>query len=324
MLVKKNKLVLFSLPLILGFCTYFILLAYMAGDRIVYAQLYQTCTGMSFFDGYACYVGAITTFEPFYYLLLLAGDELNLSHNALMSLGNTFLIWAFLRFSIKNKVNMYFAVFTVITNYYFWALVTELERLKFCIALFFWYQSVSNSFIRLRFGPAVALLSHVQIAVIALPMLVFDPESQRSSRLKLSGYIRKNNEIFALFFTLAFIFFLMYLQRETILSKFYHYASLGQNDISSIVVALAYFIFAVTLLPKTFRNIAVFMSIFLVSLLVGGARVNLLYFVAYYLVSAPMRLSRNYGLLLLTLYFAIKTLYFLENFITTGRGFPVS
>ena len=323
MLVGKKQLVVFSMPLILGLATYFVLMAYMAGDRIVYAELYQTCTGMSFFDGYACYVSAIATFEPFYYLVMSAGYELNLSHNVLMSLANIFLLWAFLRFSVKNNVNIYFAVFTAITNYYFWTLVTELERLKFCIALFFWYQSCSKPFIKLKFGPVLALLAHLQIAAIALPMLLFGPKPQRTVRERLSGYIRKDNQIFGLIFMFAFIFFVIYIQREIVLSKFLHYFILDKTDISTIVLATAYFIFAVTLLPKTNRNIAVFTSIFICSLLIGGARVNLMYFVAYYVISAPMPLSKNYGLLLLTFYYFIKTVYFLENLITTGRGYDV-
>ena len=311
------------MPLILGLITYFVLKGYMAGDRIVYAELYQACTGMSFLGGYACYVSAIATFEPFYYLVMSAGHELNLSHNVLMSLGNAFLVWAFLRFSVKNNVSIYFAIFTAITNYYFWTLFTELERLKFCIALFFWYQSSSKAFIRLKFGPVLALLAHLQIAVIALPMLLLGPKPLKFVRRRWGEYVRKENQIFGLFFMLASIFLVIYIQREIVLSKFSHYFILDKIDISAVVLATAYFVFAVALLPKTFRNIAVFAAIFIASLLLGGARLNLMYFVAYYVISAPMRLSKNYGLLLLTLYYFIKTLYFLENFITTGRGYNI-
>jgi len=323
LILNKEKIFLFLAPLGLGLITFFVLIPYNAGDRIVYAALYQSCAELSILAGYGCYVGNITTYEPFYYLIMLVGYELNLSHNFMMFLGNIFLIWAFLKFSYKNNINIYFAAFTVATNFYFWTLFTELERLKFCIGLFFWYQSSSKPFINHKLGPLAALLAHMQIAVIAIPMFLFRANSPKLIHGKWVEITSKSARMSSSVVLLLLIALLIYLQSEIFLSKFNRYFVLNKIDVSDVILAFAFFMFAITLLPKTVRNIAVFASIFFASLLIGGARVNLMYFFAYYVISAPIRLSKNYGLLLLTFYFFFKTLIFMDNFITTGRGFNI-
>lgn len=317
MRTSKNTIIFFALLIFLSPVFFFfsmsILVPYTEGDQRHYRAFYyfvESATLHEAFLNTQRFLGAIDVIYP---VVVYVGATVGFDKDVYFSLFNVLLMCLIVANGIKYRCGMFF-IFLAVTNFYTIVLLASAERLKFAFILLL--------IVTLTAGAArvsaliLAPLAHFQTLILyaaALPNFISIPRR----------FIRRKhllrNSVF-LFFALATIGVGGVFFGSALISTGIYYADRfgGAENIAQVFLLLI--LSQIVLRNRLRALLSMCIFIFFVGAL-GGQRVNMIA-VYYFIASAASQGKANHPLvLLLMVYFSIRSIDFIENILVRGNGF---
>ena len=294
------------------FMSLWLLEYYLLGDQVHYIATYEALSDMSLVEGYQYYNNALSSKEFIHFILswLLSGY---VSKNLFIGISNALLAYFAAKLLIKWKVSLIVIFFIVILNFYFIVLYTGAERLKFGILfvlISFYYFDNKKKFILFSI---LAILAHTQTVIIYGSMIVYFFIKQILSTIEFK---KMKKSIFYLIFLFVIILALVY---EQLITKFFAYFSI--NSFSELFQWLVLFCFSLIYSRNKSQTIIIFLVFGLVTLLVGGSRVNMMTYFVFLFYGLQYRQGLNIGVLTTTAYLFFKSIPFVYSIYIYGDGF---
>ena len=311
----KKKI--FYLSLLFGLLSFLLSLYifpyYTKGDQIYYINFYENIKDYNLFEGLIFYKLSLGTVEPVYYLLVYFFNFINKS--LLFSIINGILGFVLAKLLLIRKFHP-FLLFCQLFNFYLLVLFFSAERLKLSL-LFFSLALLLNTkktkSVVLFY--VVSILSHSQTLILLITTFFsnyFVNLNNKVSKIKVGKF--KKITIFILF---ILVFFLL---KNHILEKIIAYSvNIG---IGNILKPILFLILTLLLTnERSIKIITIFLPIIISSFILGGERIVIFsYFIFFYYAMLNKR-GFNFGIIISTIYFVIKGVFFLINVIKYNDGF---
>lgn len=294
------------------FLSEYLLSYYIYGDQRHYTNFYYAVRGASITEVRALQYTNTGSAEPFYGYMIWFASSAGIEKTPLMAGFNG--IFAVLVASTVRKLGGSIALATVIfTNYYFIVLITAAERLKFSYMAFCLAILVGGFLGRIIFfsTPLIHLQSVLTIASVGFASFAHRSEARNWGRLKgLLGL--------SALFVLALLFFLRF--EERIFGKFQSYSSSAEGILEIFQICIAAAV-SILVARKKMEAVLLFLPLIFSAAILGGSRVNMIGFMILLYIGLKDGKSFHPTLLALYIYFAYKSVEFIENILTTGAGF---
>jgi hypothetical protein len=300
-------------PWAIFFMSLLIMPLYVEGDQKIYRYLYASLPAYDFVDGYFFYLITVRSIEPIYYTLSWFFSNLGLPRDLFIAISNAVLCYIFLSVAKKYNSSIMIAATLVLGNFYFIALYTELERLKFGVIFLLWSLLVIDKHrqgIPLAF---LAIMSHVQVGVMYASMI----------SIKFLGQLKRL--IFTFSVSKEFLVIVM-LGGALLVGLFNHLAYkigiyiVNMDFMSAVKVmplVLLTLVYAQSRVSAMFLLTPILVAIFFVS----GDRLNIFIYFIFLYYAMQFRRGYNLGILVTTVYFSYKSVLFIENIFLIGRGY---
>lgn len=294
---------------------------YNEGDQITYTMVYDLVSDLSLIDGFIAYSGTLGgTTEFIHYLVISITSGWGVEKNTVMACANTILAFILMRLFREWKVYLWTAVAIVLTNYYLIGMYFAAERLKFG----FIFLSMSMLFVNRKIpfyaSALLAVGSHVQ-TLIMYGSLLF---AEKSKALILQLKTFKTNYKSIGFWLLGTILLLIgsAIVGGYVFGKVASYYALNINQTALQFVRTALFLilslsYSKTKLITTLQFVPLFLAVFIV----GAERVNMLSYILFLYYGLKFNGGVNFGVIATSMYFALKSVSFVVEFINTGQGF---
>jgi hypothetical protein len=287
---------------------------YENGDQKVYRAFYEGVRELPLNDAFIFYQTSLGTLEPIYFIFsyilssFLAKDIALSAANAIF----TFLIFKRLLEYRSHPIVIGLASL----NFYFIVLLFSAERLK--IALLFLLLAVgANGLIRYSLL-LVSVLAHVQTMVFLL-IFYFNRVFLIIGQLRkeVSGF-----DFFQQFLAGVGILTLLLVMYDHILTKaqFYYQAEAGvEGAFRTLIFALLSIWYA----QKKAEAFTVSLAIVVLSILFGSERLTIFSYLIFMHYSLKFNRGLNIGVIVTSIYFAVKGVVFLGKIFLTGDGFSI-
>lgn len=315
MKVRKSRFYATIFAIVAYFISGFLLKRYTKGDQEHYREFYNQC----FYDGsvvwqeFFCYQITLGSTEPVYFYIvkifhgLIAKDTLIAIANSILVFLITILIFKY----YKNTITRIIFLFLVFTNFYLIVLLLAAERLKFSfifliVALFFFNIKKIVFF-------AIAMLTHVQIALMIAPIYV--------SKI-LEDDMKLWKKVIVASLALLASGGVFYVMQEHIISKFDAY-KLDDDSSTGIIGAIKTSIFIILAVIST-RKFLILLSglpIVALSYFLGADRIGMLAFILYAASVIYYKGRMDLPLFIVMLYFSYKSFGFILNVLNYGNGY---
>ncbi|RLA83985.1 MAG: hypothetical protein DRG78_02695 [Epsilonproteobacteria bacterium] len=287
---------------------------YIYGDQSVYKPVYSALANLEYYNGFIYYIHNLTAREPIYYTIIWLFSRI-VEKDVLMSFFNAIFAFYSMRLFIKWKTSLCIAAIIVLTNYYFYVLYFAADRLKFGF-LFFVLALYNMENKKFFMHSLLSLTSHAQFFIM-YASLIFNKFLTEFNRILIYAKIQK---IFLI--SLIFIFIAVALMYSQISHKLSLYLAMKDGFyISDTFKLLAFLVLTLFYSKNKSESITLFIPLFVVAFLLGGERINLYGYFIFLYYALPVNRGLNIGIILTTLYFAYKTLFFSLKIIQTGNGF---
>ncbi|MFT5296765.1 MAG: hypothetical protein ACI9YH_002785 [Colwellia sp.] len=287
---------------------------YVSGDQVHYTKVYETIGSFEIVEAFKYYKIHLSSIEIVHFLVIWTLSNF-ISKLLLFSLFNTLLSALIIRVFDRLKVNFLVTASFVLSNFYLYVLFFAAERLKFafiilCLGLSITFiGKVKNGLI------AMSVLGHLQMILVIAPMVFQNlirslVRSCRNLRLDLS-----------ILYIVGAILSLS-LVSEGIYTKFQAYYS--QNNPEDFFKILIWFVLTLWYTKKTHSSnnvLLIFIPLFCAVYLIGGDRVNMIGYLYFLVPALQYRRGLNLGILISTIYFAGKTIFFIESVVRVGHAF---
>ncbi|MBD8490083.1 hypothetical protein IFO69_15100 [Echinicola sp. CAU 1574] len=301
------------ISVLIFFISLSVLSIYTKGDQELYIKAYESFQGINFFLGYVLYYKIIGSNEPVYYFLAWGFSILGVPKIVFASLANSILALTFIRLGKKYGVSVVVLVLLCLTNFYFIAVYTELERLKFGLIFFLLSLYHIDDKKKFYFFVIVTVFTHLQFSILYLGMalIYIVPQIKRIfSSLKL------NKNILYLGLGIVLVFFIM---KGHILRKLgFYYEGI---DLVSCLKALPLSILSVYYSKRRGESLIINFVLLLAIMVVGSDRMIVLVFFSFLYYALQYKRGINWGVIITMVYFGIKSIGFLVNVIENGRGY---
>jgi hypothetical protein len=314
--LKTSFFYFFPIALLSFLISYELLSQYQFGDQRHYHNFYELIKGVTFSEVGPIARNTINGSEPISLLVLWAGSNLGFEKNIWISFLNALLVAGL--FALLRRHNTpWLIIFLLITNFYLIVLMTGAERLKISYIILIWAFLASGK-LRLFLG-FLSPFAHFQ-SFILLQSVFFASISHTVQRVLSRHLLSKDSlaYIIILFLIGAGIFF--YLQ-DDILRKSIGYATSRDISLLELInVAILSGVGAVACKEK-FRFLFAMLPLVMAVAILGGQRVNMIAFtVALGLFLVERKLTHPLVILLLV-YFSVKSIPFVLNIYEYGNGF---
>lgn len=288
-----------------------LLAAYTGGDQIAYNNFYAAVPTESLSHIPRIQLRITGSYEIPWGYLMAAGAYFGIAKASYVSFFNALLTASIFLFLAKKRA-LILAPF-VFTNYYFLALITSSERLKFSyLALFLALHSTHRLWRYLFLS--LAPLMHLQ-TLIVYGSGIF---AHFVSMIRL-GRIRKRDAFLVVAAAILMVALLIYFQ-EGLLRKFTGYnTSMGGLHQGFSLIALTGI--GVYLARDRVQIICWMLPAIIAATLVGGARVNMIGFTIFMFLVIEERHAKHPIVLVILAYFSYKSIAFLQNVFEYGDGF---
>jgi hypothetical protein len=287
--------------------SYFLRDHVLVGDGIAYSSTFDALRGIGLLDGYEVFQNGVGASEFFSYIAFYFAAQL-LSYDAfvyLTNLGLAFAIYAVYRYYGKNVV-WYLA--SVPLNFYFLAVCFGAQRLKLGLLFLMLTVCTSRSSFR-KVLAALSLFSHFQLIIILVAERI---------RGFFSGAARLPiMELIAVFAVCVSIFFTVPVLQIKVLSYI-----LERGEVNLVTFA-ASFLIVVYISKFDFGIIAEFLFFFVVILIIGESRVNILVFCVMWRLIFLVRERPALVSYFISLYLSVKGVGFIVDILNGGTGFGV-
>jgi len=312
--IVKDILVCFTVVLIsLGVGQF-----YLEGDQGKYILAYEAIENSDLSSGFLVYKAYIATEEPLHYIISwIFSSFLGMNKLFAMSLLNGYLAFLFIKLVKKIGGSAFVAYVFVLTNYYFLVLYLTAERLKIAfifllLALLFLRRPKASYLLFL-----LAVLSHFQMLIIFLAR-EFERLAVMIVRVFQRLSISKSYAIYLIVLALAIGAF-FYLFGGYLLWKVPQY--MKAFELGSVWQTTLFMLMTLAYTRNRKQVILFFIPIISASLVVGPERVVIMSFFLFTYYAFQYRHGLNYGIVITSIYFGLKSIGFLVNIFDTGQGF---
>ncbi len=295
--------------------SYYLISAYTGGDQNHYRDFYQILNDVAFSDVMLNARIYIDAGEPISSYLLWAAAQIDIDKDIFITLLNIILLTGLYLVAKQHNLKV-LTVFLLLTNFYIIVLMTSAERLKIAYILIVWSVYFSGRRRLVFFG--ISPLAHFQ-SLIMFPSILLVSQSNGIrrffSQLRISRSLLK---ILVLCTILAAGFFLLF--SDSIMKKKSAYVSMYISPVELInLITLSIIAFIVT--RNRWRMCLLLLPLYPSILLLGGMRVNMIA-VTLVLYSFMQEGKMNHPfVILLLIYFSIKSIPFVNNILLYGDGF---
>lgn len=318
MLLKKVYLFNCLIALFGFFISLNLLQNYTHGDQIFYHIFYEKIAGLSYWDVGLVAKNEIDSSEPLTWLVLWTGSNLGIDKNAWISLLNVVLTTGLFALLMRHKAPWY-VVLLIFTNFYFLVLITSAERLKisYIMLTYAFLMGSSKRYLFLFFAPFSHLQSVIFLAGLVLSSL-HEQIRHLIQRFKINKRLLSQTVLLVLVATP-----LVFLLKNGIISKLNAYAYADAFSLFAFANITLLLLIATIATTNKLRMVLALLPMFFAVALVGGDRVNMIAVtLALGILMFEQRLKHPLVLLLL-LYFSLKSIPFIGNVYYYGDGFYV-
>lgn len=302
-------------------CVYFISLIllekYTYGDQILYMKFYENIFGLSLKEGFLVYREIIGSYEPIYYLISWFFSNLSVPKNIFIAISNAFLVYLIFALTKRMNSSLLIVLLIVITNFYFFAMYTELERLKFGFIFFLLSMLFFEKKLFFYIASFLTVFTHIQFFVLyAVFFCIYGWNNVRNLFVRF-----RVNKYFIFHFIIILVFTIMFLvlMQEHIENKVEYY--FDGFDYVSLLKAIPFFVLIYTYAKKKSEALIFILALSFSVLLFGADRLNIFGFFVFLYYGLSFRRGLNAGVFVTTVYMAFKTIYFIDNIFLYGRGY---
>ena len=308
---KKNFFLILLIPLFFVF-SLILLKFYILGDQKVYIELFKNLKQVTFseilFSSSENFY--VNNFEKLTVLILWIGAKIGFDKNIYISLLNLFLLSGIYLLGCKYKLSWFF-IFLILTNFYVIVLMTGAERLKIAYIMIIFSTLLSRkiSFFLVIFSP----FAHLQSLLILFTIFTIQ-YYDKFSQFKIS---KKNFNYFLIGFIISIIVINFF--QDLLLYKISAYIQIGGFE--NIFKPIALFIVGMIVTNNRKRMFLSIAPLVIASYFLADIRLNMIItsFLVYLLMIEE---KLNHPLMIIILvYFSIKSIPFIKNAILTGNGF---
>lgn len=295
--------------------SYYLFGYYEYGDQEGYRKLYQSLNEESFVDGYYLYNNLTGGFEPVYYAVIYLFSGF-FEKDLLLSLVNFIFGYHLSKIILVQKVSP-LVLPLIAVNFYFIVLLFSAERLKFGLLFLSIYFLIQKKSVR----HALLLCSFLsQFSIILLYVTVhFKKGLIRIKKILVQGKIGIQEMVYFVLSIVLVITFYLYFS-EKLLFKINHYLDLSYESVVD-VAKTSVFIFLAFMYRKRYSTLLSGTPILFASFLFGSERMVMFAFFYFMFFAFSYKRGLNAGVLLSSLYFGIKGLFFINTFMQNGTGF---
>jgi hypothetical protein len=311
----RNIFALFSTTFVMVY-TFFWGSFFVAGDQIIYRDIYYNVQDLDIFSAYAYYRSKINSDEIGHFVIVWLASPW-FDKDVLNAASNAALAFFSYRVFVKWKAHYLVAFFLVAFGYYYLAIYLSAERLKYA-ALFYVvgvnlyysqkYRVLSGIFFLL------SLITHLQFIVLMVVFLSIKGSSIFSNLIK-SFSIQKKDILITSFCFLA-ILLVSVLFSSHITSKILAYhSSFGIYEYGKIFV---FFLFSFLYSSNRLSVLFAFLPLFLAVSVVGDMRINVFGYFVFLYFSLPYKKGFNFGVMVFLSYFLIGWVEYSLNVFNCG------
>ncbi len=303
--------------LILGVCVFCFSLIlssyYTGGDQSIYNKVYDEIVGLSFSEAILMYKFNINSEEPIHFLVVWFFSNLGVSKSLLMGLSNCILIFYLIKIFVRLKVNVYIISLVILTNFYLYVLFFAAERLKFGFIFFLIFMDLGATYFKRYLYLIMSFLAHFQ--------MIFFPVIYLFSNIKKYVSNLKNILLIVLLSPIG-IYFLFFFQ-EHIVGKYESYSLLANSNTIIKNIWQPFFFMVCTLFytKKISHILQIFFVIILFSALLGPDRITMIAYIYFMYFSLRVNNGINFGVIISSAYYGIKTVFFIYNILYFNNGF---
>lgn len=291
---------------------YFLVDAYTLGDQVSYRFLYDLLGIAAASRVLAVQIMAVSGAEPLYGYLMWVGAQLGIDKDIWVTGFNTLFVLLIVLFLRRHKAA--WPVYPLIlTNYYFFVLLTSAERLKFSFIVLLmaalatgWKRAI------LLFG---APLFHFQTLIFYAAIL-----SGRLKSIRFSRHVKPQTMI-ALVLGLTISGVVLPLVIGNILEKVIGYASRYEPDPMDLYGGAVLIIVGLVVLRRQITFLLALLPIIVCAIVLGPHRVNMIGVILLVAFAVTDRRAHHPLMLALLAYFSIKSFGFVHDVFTTGTGY---
>ena len=286
----------------------FLLHFYVKGDQIVYSQLYDALANTKFAEVSATAYFYVTSIEPVSNYILWIGAIAGVPKNIYISCLNVLLIMAI--FKLLRRYNSpKHAYLFVVTNFYIVVLMTGAERLKIAYIL------LALGVLSTKKLSRVLLLSSPLGHAQSIILLISAGAPKFFNSLRSSRYALL---IAPLIVVIGGKILFGPLQTTIEKGTYYLEKSNGIFEIFNIIVLV---ICSYILFPRLSSLYVSMLILIIAAYIFGGMRVNMIAFTLFFYTSVRFEKLAHPLVILIMLYFSIKSVPFVMNIILLGNGF---
>lgn len=319
--VKKYTIATMFVALCVFVLTLIVAPYYLGGDQRTYIVVYDKLFKLNFQEGFEFYTQTLTSKEYVHYSIIWLASGLGVDKNLVMAVSNAVLAYFAMRVFEKWRVSIFVAITIILTNYYMLVLYFAAERLKFgflFLVISMLYIRKNNRFYMLA---GLAIFAHAQVLLLYVSMLF----------AQLSMFVARFFKTFQFSIKKIFIFMIVlapiaYFLAEYILDKSAKYATgdafgagVGLKiDFTRIVLLL---MLSLWYSKNKKETVLLFIPLMVAVSVVGGDRVNMMAYFVFLYYGLQCKNGLNFGVLISTAYFALKSYGFVADIIRYGDGF---
>ncbi|EPK4280323.1 TPA: hypothetical protein NW742_003530, partial [Acinetobacter baumannii] len=306
---QKGKMYSLLYAFLILIISYYFVPLYIYGDQQFYIDFYDNCFYPSV-DSFECYNSKLGTQEPLYFGLVWVMNKLGVDRNIFIIFSNA--VFAYLL--CANIFKYYKVSFTrnilsilLLTNYYSIVLLFAAERLKFGVIFVLLYLLATSKYKVLYYF--LAMVGHIQSFFFSFYVFLIEVRKLKKLWLKIAIIISM------LGVGGIFLFFLS----EHISHKVEAYSGEG-GSLGSIIKTI-FFIILSYLYSKNFKVLLCGIPLIAASFVLDVERVAIFAFFVFIGAFVYYKKPLDPLLILILLYFSMKSIEFLINIINFGSGY---
>lgn len=293
---------------------------YSDGDQRIYTSVYNAIGNMGISQAFAFYTYWLTSIELTHFLTIWLASG-HVSKVLLFSFINTLLASLTIKFFDSLKVHFLVTASFILTNYYIYVLYFAAERLKFAV-IFIVAAAWLYSSKKLRiFSVLLSILSHFSMIIVYVGIFA-ERFARIFSKFLSAGKIPLGLNLIFILGLIILIPIALPFALDFFSTKFMAYY--GNNSPDELVRGLIFLCLTLIYTPKSYKKryvIILFLPLLLAIILVGGDRVNMFCYMFFLFFALQYNKGLNFGILITSLYFLIKTIFFILSIVYFGHGF---
>jgi len=298
---------------------------YFGSDQHHYHLVYSNIKNIPFFDAFDAYKAKIVTQEFGHFIIIWVTSGLGIEKNLVMALANSYLAFLVMKICQKWGASVLVSSLICVTNYYMFALYFSAERLKFAVIFFLISIYHINNLKKIFVFSLLSLTFHLQFMVLYSSFLFpkyLGSFFRNTKIILLTNKIRKKS-IIEMLAIIGIIISIWIIQGQHLLLKFNYHTIVADGDSHFTNMWRAILFYCMTIFyGKNFKIVTLnYIPLIIAIFFFGGHRLNIFAYMIFLYYALAYKRGLNFGILITTIYFALKSFNFVNLFVSTGSGY---